>query len=218
MVAAGSVQYVAGRSLPMFPLEGVLFPYGVMPLRIFEPRYRAMIELCLRGDGRFGVVLIERGSHVGGGDSRFDFGTVARIAEAARTPDGRYLLATIGTDRLRVKKWLPDDPFPRAEIEIVDEPKRVDPRAAEQRVSIERLLRRVLALGAELGYRAPPVDTVHLDEDPLRASYEAASLAPIGALDAFGLLQVDDPCERFDQLDTLLTDAAEMFEFRLSSG
>ena len=59
----------------MFPLEGVLFPYGVMPLRIFEPRYRAMIELCLRGDGRFGVVLIERGSHVGGGDARFDFGT-----------------------------------------------------------------------------------------------------------------------------------------------
>ena len=137
----------------MFPLEGVLFPYGVMPLRIFEPRYRAMIELCLRGDGRFGVVLIERGSHVGGGDSRFDFGTVARIAEAARTPDGRYLLATVGTDRFRVKKWLVDDPYPRADIEIVNEPKRYDARAAEQRADIERQLVRVLALGAELGYQ-----------------------------------------------------------------
>jgi Lon protease-like protein len=202
----------------MFPLETVLFPYGVLPLRIFEPRYRVMIETCLRGDGRFGVVLIERGSHVGGGDSRFDFGTVARIAEAARTPDGRYLLATVGTDRLRVRKWLPDDPYPRAEIEIVDEPKRVDARAAEQRDAVERLLKRVLALGAELGYRAPPVDAVRLDDDPLRASYEAAALAPIGALDAHRLLQLDDPCERFDELDRLLADAAAVFEFRLSGG
>ena len=202
----------------MFPLEGVLFPYGVMPLRIFEPRYRAMIELCLRGDGRFGVVLIERGSHVGGGDSRFDFGTVARIAEAARTPDGRYLLATVGTDRFRVKKWLVDDPYPRADIEIVNEPKRYDARAAEQRADIERQLVRVLALGAELGYSAPPVDAVRLDDDPLRASYEAASLAPISAIDAYRLLQLDDPCARFEELEVLLTDAAEMFEFRLSGG
>jgi Lon protease-like protein len=202
----------------MFPLEGVLFPYGVMPLRIFEPRYRAMIEVCLRGDGRFGVVLIERGSHVGGGDSRFDFGTVARIAEAARTPDGRYLLATVGTDRFRVKKWLPDDPYPRADIEIVGEPKRVDARAAEQRVAIERQLIRVLALGAELDLGGPSVDAVRLDEDPVRASYEAAALAPIGALDAYRLLRLDDPCARFDELGVLLSDAAEMFEFRLSGG
>lgn len=202
----------------MFPLEGVLFPYGVMPLRIFEPRYRAMIELCLRGDGRFGVVLIERGSHVGGGDSRFDFGTVARIAEAARTPDGRYLLATVGTDRFRVKKWLPDDPYPRADIEIVAEPKRIDARATEQRVAIERQLLRVIALGAELDLGGPSVDAVRLDPDPLRASYEAAALAPIGALDAYRLLQLDDPCARFEELAVLLSDAAEMFEFRLSGG
>ena len=52
------------------------------------------------GDGRFGVVLIERGYEVGGGDTRFAVGTVARIVEAARTPDGRYLLATVGTERL----------------------------------------------------------------------------------------------------------------------
>ena len=50
---------------------------------------------------------------------------MARIVEAARTPDGRYLLATVGTDRFRVKKWLDDDPYPRAEIDVLDEPKRV---------------------------------------------------------------------------------------------
>ena len=203
----------------MFPLESVLFPSAVMPLQIFEPRYRQMIETCLRGDGRFGVVLIERGSHVGGGDSRFDFGTVARVVEAARTPDGRYLLATVGTERLRVRRWLPDDPFPRADVDFVAEPKQYDARAAAQAIDVERLLRRVVALGAELGYRTPPVDTIQLDgADPLRASYQASSLAPINPLDAYRLLQLDDPCARFDDLTALLTEAAEMFEFKLSEG
>lgn len=203
----------------MFPLESVLFPGAVMPLQIFEPRYRQMIELCLRGDGRFGVVLIERGSHVGGGDSRFDFGTVARVVEAARTPDGRYLLATVGTERLRVRRWLADDPYPRADVDLVADPKRYDARAAAQAIDVERLLKRVVALGAELGYRTPPVDTIHLDDtDPLRASYQAASLAPISPLDAYRLLQLDDPCARFDDLTGLLTEAGEMFEFKLSEG
>ena len=202
----------------MFPLGTVLFPHAVFPLRVFEPRYREMTEVCLRGDGRFGVVLIERGSEVGGGDTRFSVGTVARIAEAARTPDGRYLLATVGTDRLRVRKWLADDPYPRAEVDLVDEPKRVDPRASQQRADVEPRLRRVLALGAELGYRAPPVDAVHLDDDPVRASFEAAALAPIGPLDAQRLLELDDPSERFDQLVTLLADTEEMFRLRLGGG
>ena len=73
-------------------------------------------------------MLIERGFEVGGGDQRFGVGTVARIVEAARTPDGRYLLATVGTERFRVKKWLDDDPFPRAEVDVLGEPKRVPER------------------------------------------------------------------------------------------
>ena len=62
----------------MFPLGNVLFPHAQLPLHVFEPRYRALAETCLAGDGEFGVVLIERGSEVGGGDTRFSIGTVAR--------------------------------------------------------------------------------------------------------------------------------------------
>ena len=108
------------KPMPMFPLGTVLFPHAALPLHLFEDRYRALAETCLRGDGRFGVVLIERGFEVGGGDQRFGVGTVARIVEAARTPDGRYLLATVGTERFRIKKWLDDDPFPRAEIDVLE--------------------------------------------------------------------------------------------------
>src|SRR4051812_26706984 len=59
------------KPLPMFPLGTVLFPHAVLPLHVFEPRYRALVETCLHSDGRFGVVLIERGYEVGGGDARF---------------------------------------------------------------------------------------------------------------------------------------------------
>src|SRR5262249_13665479 len=104
------------KPMPMFPLGTVLFPHAMLPLHLFEERYRALAETCLRGDGRFGVVLIERGFEVGGGDQRFAVGTVARIVEAAQTPDGRYLLSTVGTERFRVRKWLDDDPFPRADV------------------------------------------------------------------------------------------------------
>jgi Lon protease-like protein len=206
------------KPLPMFPLGTVLFPHAVLPLHIFEERYRALVETCLRGDGRFGVVLIERGYEVGGGDSRFGVGTVARIVEAARTPDGRYLLATVGTERFRIKKWLDDDPYPRAEIDMIGEPKRVDDDATARRAEVQRLLGRVLAMSAELGERAAPVDAAQLDDDPVRASFEAAAVAPIGPLDAQRLLELDDPGERFGQLEGLLVDTAEVLQLRLAGG
>jgi Lon protease-like protein len=202
----------------MFPLQTVLFPNAVLPLHVFEPRYRELTETCLRGDGRFGVVLIQRGPEVGGGDSRFSVGTVARIVEAARTPDGRYLLATVGGERLRVRRWLADDPYPRAEIELLTEPKKVPARATDQRGVVEQLLVRVLALWAELGQPAPSVDAVQLDADPIRASFEAAAMAPIGPLDAQRLIEIDDPCDRFERLEALLNDEVELLQMRLAEG
>src|SRR3954470_22385328 len=98
--------------MPMFPLGTVLFPHALLPLRVFEPRYRLMTERVLRGDREFGVVLIERGSEVGGGDVRFGVGTVARIVRSQPLPDGGYALATVGIRRLRVVSWLADDPYP----------------------------------------------------------------------------------------------------------
>src|SRR5580658_2819799 len=68
--------------LAMFPLGTVLVPHGVLPLHVFEPRYRVLMFDCLRGTREFGVVLIERGSEVGGDDQRFAVATVARIEAA----------------------------------------------------------------------------------------------------------------------------------------
>jgi Lon protease-like protein len=202
------------RTLPMFPLGSVLFPHAELPLHVFEPRYRALTEACLAGDGEFGVVLIERGSEVGGGDARFSVGTVARIVAAGRLPDGRYLLATVGTRRLRVREWLADDPFPRATVELLDE-SRPPNDAHDARDEIERLLKRVLAMAAELG-EAPQAVGVDLHDDPVQAAFEAAAAAPIGPLDAQALLELDDPGARLARLRQLLGEQAELLELRLS--
>lgn len=197
----------------MFPLGTVLFPHGVLPLHVFEPRYRALVEDCLAGDHEFGVVLIERGSEVGGGDSRFDVGSVARIVEVSRLTDGRYALVAVGTARLRVHAWLPDAPYPRATVEVVDEVV-ASPACEDARAVVEQRLRRVLALASELGAPQPP-GALRLDDDPVRAAFEAASLAPIGSFDAQGLLELDDPEVRLDRLATLLAETAELLELRL---
>lgn len=100
----------------MFPLGSVLVPGMILPLHVFEERYRRLVHDCLAGDGEFGVVLIERGSEVGGGDVRTDVGTVARIVQADELPDGRFVVGAVGVRRIRVSRWLEDAPYPRADV------------------------------------------------------------------------------------------------------
>ncbi len=86
-----------------------------------SPATGRLVKDCLAGDGEFGVVLIERGQEVGGGDVRFGVGTVARIVQTAELPDGRWLVDAVGTERFRVTEWLPEDPYPLAMVEALDE-------------------------------------------------------------------------------------------------
>jgi Lon protease-like protein len=204
------------RELPMFPLGSVLFPSLVLPLHVFEPRYRAMVAHLL-SDGvepEFGVVLIERGSEVGGDDVRTDIGTVARLVEAGELPDGRWVLTTFGVRRLHVVEWLPDDPWPRAVVEDLEDP----PGATgvgwdEARVT----LRRVLGLATELGEAPVPV-TVELADDPALGTFQAAAVAPLGPADQHRVLATVGVDERLALLADLLEDAAELLEARLRLG
>lgn len=196
----------------MFPLGTPLVPGQMLPLQVFEPRYRALVETCMAGDRSFGVVLIERGSEVGGGDVRFDVGTVARIDECAETPDGRYVLAAVGTERFRIAAWLPDDPFPRAEVEVVTDPES-GADTLERRTAIVAGFQRVLHAARSLGAEIP--NGLTLADDPIRAGWEATALAPIGPLDVLTILSEDDPAARLDLVAAALADAAELLELRL---
>jgi Lon protease-like protein len=199
-------------ALPMFPLGTVLFPGAVLPLHVFEPRFRALTRHCLEGDRTLGVVLIERGNEVGGGDTRFSVGTRARIVEAAGLADGRWVLALIGWERIRVVRWLPEEPFPMAEVETV-----VDrgPATGGRRAAVERLLRRSLALKAELGEPTVAPATVSIDEDPASACWQAAAAAPIGPADAQRVLETDGLDARFALVEQLLDEEVVVLAHRV---
>lgn len=188
---------------PMFPLGSVLLPSMFLPLHVFEPRYRALMQDCLAGNREFGVVLIERGSEVGGGDQRTTIGTMARIVEAVEMPDGRWAVGAVGIRRIRVDRWLDDDPYPRAEVSDLDDPD--DAGLAGEVASVTARLRRVLARAAEMGMVVAPA-TQALSEDPVLASYQAVALSPCGPADQQRLLEAPTALERVRSLDVLLAE------------
>ena len=200
--------------LPMFPLGTVLLPSMVLPLHIFEPRYRQLARDCLAGDGEFGVVLIERGSEVGGGDVRTMVGTVARVVEAVELPDGRYALGTVGTRRIRVRAWLDDDPYPRADVEDWDDAE-AGPALADEVDGVATQLRRVLAAYAELGASVSPV-LPDLSDDLVLATYQLVALSPVGPADRQALLAAPTPDERVVGLAQLLVEEQEVVDARLA--
>jgi ATP-dependent Lon protease len=201
---------------PMFPLGTVLFPFAVLPLHVFEQRYRALTEDCLKGNSEFGVVLIERGMEVGGGDTRFSIGTIARIVEAARFADGRWALLAVGTRRARIQTWLPDDPYPLALVEDLPDDA-ITPDDEPLLTAAERAVRRALALKAELNEPAVPA-TVELEDEPERAAYQLAAYAPLGPVDQQRLLEETSWRARLQLLGELADAASEMFAYRLSTG
>jgi Lon protease-like protein len=200
----------------MFPLGTVLLPGQLLPLHVFEPRYRTLVHDCMKGTPEFGVVLIERGSEVGGGDTRVDVGTIARMVEAVELPDGRFALNCAGTRRVRVQRWLEDDPYPRADVEDWKD-ERVDDLDAADLADAERALRRVLALSAEAGDAVAPVST-EISPDPVFATYHLSALAPLGPADRYQLLTRAGPAERIELLSRLLADAEEVLVLRLEGG
>lgn len=202
--------------LPMFPLGTVLFPHMALPLHVFEERYRSLVRDCLRHGQEFGVVLIERGMEVGGGDSRFSVGTVARIRESAQFPDGRWALICTGTRRVRVRSWLPDDPYPVALVEDLPDPV-LDPSDHAALAEAEAAVRRALALAGELD-EAPVPSTFDLDADPAVAAWHLPAASPLGPVDRQRLLEVDDPAHRLRLLAELARDAASVLAYRLSGG
>jgi Lon protease-like protein len=204
--------------MPMFPLGSVLLPGGLLPLHVFEPRYRQMIIDCLAEDGQpeFGQALITHGREAGGGDERAMVGTVAQVLQIDALDEGRYALVAVGTRRLRVNAWLPDDPYPIADVD--DWPDE-DPDPADLAEAVAAAHERVqatLAMAAQLSDE--PVDPAEtgISDDPLVATYHLAAIAPIGPADRFRLLAAPGPLDRLTALDEILDDVDAMLKFRLS--
>jgi uncharacterized protein len=204
---------VGVQELAMFPLGTVLFPHMVLPLHIFEPRYRDLITDVLAGDREFGVVLITRGHEVGGHDERADIGTVTRVLQAEELEDGRWLVVTVGVRRVRVVRWLEDRSYPRALVEELPD----DLEEAEVRPETVARLRRVLGLHAELGHEGVPA-TFEIEADPAVACWQVAVVAPLTPFDAQRVLATRGCAERLALLDEVLEGLEDVLRFQLNDG
>jgi len=193
----------------MFPLGSVLLPAMPLQLRVFEERYLLMLsELVAAKDARFGVVLIERGFEVGGGDHRFDMGTVADILQVV-AEDGVVGLAAQGSSRFEIVEWLDDAPHPRAEVRVL--PDLVWDEALEPLlVETEQLVRRTLAEASEFADTGWSPD-VELAEDPMDRSWQLAGITPLGDLDRQSLLRVTSTEELLHKTAELTRDARVPF-------
>jgi Lon protease-like protein len=203
----------------MFPLEAVLLPNEELPLRIFEPRYRALVTDCLRSsDPRFGVVLIARGREVGGGEARCDVGVVAAITEHRKLGFGRFAVRCRTRQRIRVSEWLPDDPYPRARVvDWPDEPGEPvsDTAIGELEDRSYGVLERI---AAARGARLPGPEVVFGGSRRAAGQrlYALAAGVPIGPADRYAVLAAPSAADRLAALSEAVDAVAAMVEFRLS--
>ncbi|MBV1892928.1 MAG: LON peptidase substrate-binding domain-containing protein [Ilumatobacteraceae bacterium] len=204
--------------MPMFPLGSVLLPGGVMPLHVFEPRYRQMVIDCLLQDGvpEFGQVLISHGSEAGGGDDRELVGTVAAMQQLNALDSRRYAFNAVGTRRIRVIEWLDDDPYPVAEVDDWPDVTCDANEVAQPIAEAERRVRAALSMAQQLDMVEFDPTEIVIQDEPIAASYQLAAMAPIGPADRFRLLAAAGPQERLAMLAEILEDVEAMLKFRLS--
>ena len=210
---------------PMFPLQSVLLPGAPLPLHVFEPRYRAMLDTVTSGDHQMGVVLIERGREVGGGDVRCEVATMARIVEVRRLAGGRLFVMAVGDRRIRVRRWLPDDPYPRAETEDwPDEPDEAPPDRERLCDELAGLVSEARALASRLEFGAAPHPEaatplpVDLGPDPAEAAYRAAALTPLGPLDRYEVLSTPGANQRLAAAHRVVAEAVALLRARIELG
>jgi hypothetical protein len=198
----------------MFPLGSVVFPHTAIPLRIFETRYQLLLDKVTASDSNFGMVLIERGFEVGGGDERFSIGTLVRVGALSEpNAEGHRAVVVIGVGRIAVRQWLPDDPHPQAVVEEYPDLLGATNGLFDQAVGS---LRKVLGLASELGADVSGM-ALEFAEDAVAASYQLAALCPVTPLDSQRLLEAPGPVARVQMAIELLDIRAEMLIAELAN-
>ena len=176
--------------LPLFPLNTVLFPQARLPLQIFEPRYREMIDRCLQEDLAFGVLLIKEGSEVGAAATPYEIGTLARIVDVARLADGRMNIIVAGITRFKLMAQSTVHAYLSGRIVLLPD-ENVDLK------QVERAARRAARLFQEYADAFRSIggteeneekESLQLPKDPTVLSYSIASSLPISMSDKQALL------------------------------
>ncbi|MCU0488696.1 MAG: LON peptidase substrate-binding domain-containing protein [Anaerolineales bacterium] len=162
--------------LPLFPLQTVLFPGAPLRLHIFEERYKLMINQCIQHKQPFGVVLIRSGLEAMGPLAEpHRIGTIARIIQVQRLPDGRMNIAAIGEERFKIVSLEPDiQPYLVGYVEPLELDIANVEMLAQAGSKLHRRVERYFLTLSESG--AGQFDLAQFPEDPVRLAYLSASL------------------------------------------
>ena len=198
--------------LPMFPLGSTVFPQQVVPLHIFEERYRTLLEHVTADDDSpgFGIVLIDRGHEVGGGDVRTSVGTRVKVLQAERFDDGRWGIVVLGVERIDILEWLPDDPYPLAVVT----PRSVADDGGSSLDDLESSLQETIDLIVSASGAETP-EPYAFDRDPHVRLDQMSAVAPVGDFDRQRILEAATTSEQMARLSSALEDKQMLLRAQL---
>lgn len=182
------------EDLPIMPLNSVLFPGAPTTLYIHEERYREMLAEVVEGDGYFGVSLLRAGREVGGPSIPHDIGTIARVSEVTKLPDGSSMVLAQGGPRFRIRAILSAMPVVRADVELLDDRAGDDGRdnlgADMARAELRELMSLVLQTMGSEGSGA------EIPRDPEELSWAIAANLQMELERQQAVLEMNTPGER----------------------
>lgn len=183
--------------IPLFPLNTVLFPGSILPLKIFEQRYLNMAAACLKDNSPFGICLIEAGGEVGEAALPHTVGTLASIANWEMEQLGILMIDAIGGRRFRViDHEVGSEKLLIATVELLAEAEVPLPQNRERLLP---LLQRVVS---DLGPERMPEP--HRYDDAAWVGYRLTEVLPVQNLAKQKLLELDDPLTRLEILEKFL--------------
>lgn len=193
--------------LPLFPLGTVLFPGLVLPLHIFEPRYRRLVRDLRGGPSpmRFGVIAIREGRETGvrGVSALHEVGCVATVREITELDDGRYDLLAVGTQRFRLGALDESLPYLTGDVELLGDPSGDEAEAGLAVRAVQRAFRGYLDVLATAG--SAEISVPELPDEPVLLSYLVAAAMIIELPDRQELLAQPDAVSRLTAERTLLS-------------
>lgn len=194
----------------MFPLGTNVFPSQVVPLHIFEDRYRTLMDDIIASSAlderpaTFGIVLIERGSETGGGDVRSTIATRVEVLHAEAFDDGRWGVVVAGVERLDVVRWHEDDPYPIADVVVRD---RRD--TGGSLAEVEGMVEESLRVGAQI-FGGDVQELAELSGDPIERLDQMCALAPLTTFDRQQILEAVTTDRQIELFSGALADKLEL--------
>jgi Lon protease-like protein len=193
-------------TIPLFPLNSVVFPKGRISLQIFESRYVDMIRSCMKEQSGFGIVLIETGSEVAGSGKKLDIhrtGTYCEVVDWNQLPNGLLGITAEGRSTFRIiESWSEANNLCKAVVSfrVMDSIAAESVEVGEEFIEYVELLRGLA--------RHPAIEEMKLDmrfENLREIAWRLSELLPIGNREKQALLELIDPIARLQQIELYIS-------------